>query len=254
MRRRISGCGSSRGERCGAGKGFGTGKGFGSGSGEGSRGRCAGISAYGKFGERAVGNGHIADRSSGGGCGRGCRGTLQLDESAGAEHQPPFGTREVHFDKFAVLVGLYRGFRFAGGFRADGSAVGRDFDEGIVLFAADDLRCGCFRLTGGTYDFGVRRTCGARRFRLRHAHGARHFGFGGTLRSGCPGGIRRGRRRGSRNGPVGLLGVEVSRNDLMLDDLDDPAALVHHDVARAIDLVDEIAVDEDARQYPAAHE
>ena len=37
MRRRISGCGSSRGERCGAGKGFGTGKGFGSGSGEGSR-------------------------------------------------------------------------------------------------------------------------------------------------------------------------------------------------------------------------
>ena len=40
----------------------------------------------------------------------------------------------------------------------------------------------------------------------------------------------------------------------MLDDLDDPAALVHHDVARTIDLVDEIAVDEDARQYPAAHE
>ena len=43
-------------------------------------------------------------------------------------------------------------------------------------------------------------------------------------------------------------------HDLMFDDLDDLAALVDHDVARTVDLVDEVAVDEYPRKDPAAQQ
>ena len=67
---------------------------------------------------------------------------------------------------------------------------------------------------------------------------------------GIPGGFR---RYGSRiPGGIGRLPVRV--HDLMFDDLDDLAALIDHDVARTVDLVDEIAVDEYPRKDPAAQQ
>ena len=165
------------------------------------------------------------------------RRAFQLDQPAAADHHTALGTRKVHLDELPVLRG--RGRLLRGSLPGDGFPVGRQFEEGIfVLFRRG--------LPGRN---GLRRTF--------------HTDRGGFLRRG----FRRFRRRGLRCGrlrpgfrsrfgnilrnPV-LPGRTSVRHDFVLEDLDDLPALIDHHVARLVDLVDEVAVDENTRQYPAA--
>lgn len=122
---------------------------------------------------------------------------------------------------------------------ATGFSVGRQFEEGIFVV---------FR-RGFPGRNGLRRAFHMDRSGLLH-RGFRRLRCRGLRRSRLRAGFR-SRFRGRFRGLV-LPGRTDMWHDFVFEYLDDFPALVDHDVTRLVDFVDEVAVDENPCQYPAA--
>ena len=252
---------------------------FGKPGGFGSFGGFGRFGAHRDLGKRAVG--HLAEP-------RGLRlralrtrrdrRTLQFDQPPAAHDHPALGMREIDLREDFVVARPARS-RTCGGLpafghdtRPDGLSVGRKLEERVLLLVPverrfDRLRRG--RSLRRPLDLKGRRLR-SRSFGLLRPHLRRSRRSRRNSRRGSHGSRR---CRGLRGLPFGKIlplgrrfvllrvrvGLPVARpgavvRDLAAHDVHKPSAAIHHDVSGLVDLVDEIPVDEDAREDPAAGE
>ena len=200
------------------------------------------------------------------------RRAFQLDQPAAAHYHTSFRMRKIHFGELPVhhRAGRRSPFRRL----SDRRTVGQQLHEGILrrraLYARPRRhrnRSGTFRIPGALHGRALDLQTDRTTFRRLRAAPLRGFRTPDPrIRRGlCSGALPRSRfRRSSRRSAHAIRrGIRQRRRSverrilpaarvdhLAADRIDDLLALIHEDVARPVDLVDEVAVDEDARQDP----